>query len=144
LIPLIFFFYSSYRRFREEQLNAVIELSSLKALAIIATGAEVALVPQCALLIREMGTVILIKRDVQLLLEEVSKCPHRLILRDVDNGLEIDMDAKAVEEYAKEIDIYEEVAHKIFENNGDEESAITKLTGFLKELYRLDLIDGNG
>jgi shikimate kinase len=121
---------SFQQRFYEEQLNAVIELVALKAPAIIATGAEVALMPRCASLLREMGTVILIKRDVRLLLKAVSKRTRRLVLRD-DNGLEIDMSAKAVEEYAKEIDSYEEVAHKIFENNGDEESAVTQFTELL-------------
>jgi shikimate kinase len=123
---------SFQQRFYEEQINAVIELVSLKAPAIIATGAEVALMPKCASLLREMGMVILIKRDVQLLLEDVSKRTHRLVLRDDANGLEIDMNAKAVEEYAKEIKVYEKVAHKVFENNGDEESALTKFTEFLK------------
>jgi shikimate kinase len=123
---------SFQQRFYEEQLNAVKELVSLKAPAIIATGAEVALIPQCALLLREMGTVILIKRDVQLLLEDASKRTHRLVLRN-DKGVEIDMNAKAVEEYAKEIKIYEKVAHKIFENNGDKKSAVIKFTEFLKE-----------
>jgi shikimate kinase len=134
--PADIFRASFQQRFYEEQINAVIELVSLKAPAIIATGAEVALIPKCALLLREMGTVVLIKRDVQLLLEDVSKRDHRLVLRDDANGLEIDMDAKAVEEYAKEIKIYEKVAHKIFENNSDEESAVTEFTEFLKGIEK--------
>jgi shikimate kinase len=134
--PFDIFRGSFQQRFYEEQINAVIELVSLKSSAIIATGAEVALIPKCALLLREMGTVIFIKRDVQLLLEDVSKREHRLVLRDDKADLEIDMDAKAVEEYAKEIKVYEKVAHKIFENNGDAESAVTKFTEFLKE-YQL-------
>jgi hypothetical protein len=52
----------------------------------------------------------------------------------MDSGLEIDMNVKAVEEYAKEIKTYEKVAHKVFENNGDEESAVTEFTEFLKNL----------
>ena len=82
-----------------------------------------------------MGTVILIKRDVQLILEDVLKRTHRLVLKDENSGLEIDMNARTVEEYAKEIKTYEKVAHKIFENNGDEESAVTEFTEFLKGLY---------
>jgi shikimate kinase len=141
--PIDIFRPSFQRRFCEEQLNAVIELASLKAPAIIATGAEVALIPACASLLREMGTIILIKRDVRLMLEDLSKRTQRLVLTS-NKGVEIDMNAKAVEEYAKEIKVYEEMAHKVFENNGDKESAITKFTEFLKELCQHDLINGNG
>jgi shikimate kinase len=134
---------SFQRLFYEGQLHAVTELGSLKAPAVIATGAEVALMPQCVSLLREMGTVILIKRDVPLLLDAVSKRTRRLVLRD-STGVEIDMNAKAVEEYAKELAVYEKVAHKVFENNGDEKSSVTKFTGFLKEFYQLDVMNGNG
>jgi shikimate kinase len=137
--PIYIFLPSSQQRFYKEQQNAVIELASLKVPAIIATGAEVPLIPRCALMLREMGTVILIKRDVQLMLEDVSKRLHRLVLRD-DKGLEIDMNAKAVEEYAKEIKNYEKVAHKIFENNGDEESAVIEFTEFLKNMAKEERI----
>jgi shikimate kinase len=124
---------SFQQQFYDGQLTAVKELALLKVPAIIATGAEVALMPQCVSLLQKMGTVVLIKRDVQLMLEDVSKRTRGFILTD-GKGMEIDMNAKAVEEYAKEIKVYEKVAHKIFENNGDEESAATEFTEFLKEL----------
>ena len=134
-VNLVDIFRSSFlRRFYEEQQNVIVYLASLKESAIIATGAEIALIPECALLLQEMGTVILIKRDVQLMLEDVSKRPHRLILKEKNTGFEIDMCASAVEEYMKEIETYESVAHKIFENNGDEEGAVTEFTDFLKRL----------
>jgi shikimate kinase len=132
--PTDIFRLSFDRRFYKAQQNAIIDIVSLKAPAIIATGAEVPLIPQCALLLQKMGTVIFIKRDVRLLLEDVSKRPHRLMLKEVNSGLEIDMSAQAVEEYAKEIETYEKTAHKIFENNGDVESAVRDFTEFLKEL----------
>ena len=126
---------SFMQRFYKEQQNVIIDIALLEAPAIIATGAEVALIPRSGSLLRKLGTVILIKRDVQLILEDVLKRTHRLVLKDENSGLEIDMNARTVEEYAKEIKTYEKVAHKIFENNGDEESAVTEFTEFLKGLY---------
>jgi shikimate kinase len=142
--PAEVFLPSFQQRFYEELQNVIIDITSLKVPAIIATGAEIPLIPKCALLLQKMGTVILIKRDVRLMLEDVSKRTHRLILKDEKSGLEIDMSAKAVEEYAKEIETYEKVAHKVFENNGDEESAVTEFTEFLKELNWFDVIGENG
>ncbi|MDR0684569.1 MAG: hypothetical protein LBF83_05530 [Spirochaetaceae bacterium] len=134
-INLIDIFRPSFLQlFYEEQQNVTMDIASLTEPAIIATGAEIPLIPKCASLLQEMGTVILIKRDMQLMLEDVSKRTNRLILKEKGGGLEIDMSAKAVEEYAKEIKTYEKVAHKIFENNGDEESAVVEFTEFLKGL----------
>jgi shikimate kinase len=52
-------FRSAFReRFLKEQQNSMIKLCKLKQPAIIATGAEVALMPECAELMQKMGTVI--------------------------------------------------------------------------------------
>jgi hypothetical protein len=56
------------------------------------------------------------------------------VLKDEADGSEFDMNAKAVELYAKEIEAYEKAAQKVFENNGDKESAVTEFIKFLKEL----------
>ncbi|MDR0637091.1 MAG: hypothetical protein LBF87_08435 [Treponema sp.] len=126
---------SFIQRFYREQQNVIIDIALLETPAIIATGAEVALIPQSGSLLRKLGVVILIKRDIRLIMEDVSNRAHRLVLKDENSGLEIDMNARAVEEYAKEMKTYEKAAHKIFENNGDEESAVIEFTEFLKGLY---------
>ncbi|MDR0671869.1 MAG: hypothetical protein LBF64_06105 [Oscillospiraceae bacterium] len=133
--PINLFRPSFQQRFYEGQIDVIVDLAMLKVPAIIATGAEVPLIPQCALILRQMGTVIFIKRDMQLLLAGLSKRTHRFILKEKKSGLEIDMSAKAVEEYVKETKNYEKMAHEIFENNGDEESAVVEFTEFLKGLY---------
>jgi shikimate kinase len=51
---------SSQLRYYQEEQNAIIDIASQNVPAIVSTGAEITLIPKCALLLPKMGTVILI------------------------------------------------------------------------------------
>jgi shikimate kinase len=125
-------------RFYTEQIEIVKKPYCLEEGAIIATGAEVALIPECASLLTEMGTVILLKRDVQIMLEDLAdkeKYPNRVIMT-FDDGEAIDTSVEVVKEYAKESEEYEKIAHKVFENNSDEETAVKQFIKFIENIMQ--------
>lgn len=126
--PLDLFRPSTTARLEIEQLNAIVELAKLDYACIIATGAEVALMPNCARLIRNMGTIIYIQRKVELVFADLKeKNRSSLIMRDETDGTEINMREEAVELYAEEISQYEDLADLILDNDGTEDEGVEKL-----------------
>ena len=116
------------RSFLTAQYKAVAELTKLADPAIIATGAEVALMPECTDLLQNMGTIIYIKRDPELVLTDLKNSEKKgLVMRDVTNGTEINMQEEAVKLYAKECHQYEALANLTLENNGSEDEGVNKL-----------------
>jgi len=115
-------------KFLEVQSKIIAELAELDTSAIIATGAEVALMPDCAALMQTMGTVIHINRSPEAMLEGMKKSGKRgLVMREMKSGKEIDMQKEAVRLYAEESSRYEALADLTLENNGTEEEGLEKL-----------------
>lgn len=127
-------FRSSFQRqFREEQFNVMLELLEMTDdSAIIATGAEVPLIPRCDVLMRMIGTIIHIKRDLEALLEDArNENGMRLVPEDDSNGKVIIMREEAVKLYAKEMMYYEELAELTLENFGNEDEGVEKLNALI-------------
>ena len=130
--PSDLFRFSSKRRFLTEQYNVMGELAQLENIAIIATGAEAALMPECAEIMKKMGTIIHIKRKPEKLLADYRNSGKRgIIMRQIKNGEEkpeeIDMQEEAIKLYAKESIKYEELANLTLENNGSEDEGLENL-----------------
>ena len=115
-------------RLMNAQHAAIIELAKLDGSALIATGAEIALIPECVRRMRAVGTIIHIKRKPELVLENLrNNSKRRLVLRDETNGLEIDMQENAVKLYMEEYSQYEAIADLSLDNNGSEEEGVQRL-----------------
>ena len=130
--PLDLFKMALNGQFLAEQIKIVSSLAKLDGKAIIATGAEAALSPECASLMKAGGTVINIKRKPDVLLEEYKKSGKRGMVMKEQNGKEINMQEEAIRLYAKECSQYEALADLSFENDGTEDEGLEKLLKLLE------------
>ena len=108
----------------------MIKLARNKKPAIISTGAEVALIPECALLMKKMGTVIHIRRELELILADMKKTRVNGIFL-IKNGKEIDMNEDGMELYMNEYFQYEALADLKLDNNGSEDEGLEKLINII-------------
>ena len=129
--PLELFRMSLNGQFLEEQSKIIFELAKQDGAAIISTGAEVALIPECAALMKTMGTIIHIQRKPDILLAEYKKSGKRGMVMKEKDGNEIDMQEEAIKLYAQEYSQYEALADLSFENNGTEDEGLEKLLALL-------------
>jgi len=127
-------------RFMIEQLNVMNELDTHEGSAIIATGAEIALMPECVKLMKKMGTVIHIHRNPINAIDSLKNNDHRMVMSQIVDGketsLKIDMQEEAVKMYAKELAHYEALANFTLENNGSEDEGLEKLITLIEEQGR--------
>ena len=121
--------------FHKEEINTVLELAEIDTSAVVATGAEVALITRCAKILQSMGVIIHIKREVKTIIDELeSNVGSRLVLREVNNGTILDFGVKSVEEYSKSLPQYEAVANFTVDNNGSEDEGIEKLMALIQAI----------
>lgn len=118
--------------FVDEQRAVMAELAELDTPAIVEVWPEAALRASGAALMKEIGTIIYIKRDTEAALKEVEKKQDRLILCEVNNGFKIDMRAEAVKGYAAECPRYEALADLTLDNNGSVDEAVEKLVTIIR------------
>jgi len=122
-----------------EQHNVMVELAELNGPAIIATGAEVALIPECATIMKTMGTVIHIRRDPEIVLADIRKSGKRdLILQGENNGTEITVQEETVMMFAQECCQYDTLADLTLENNGSEDKGLEQLINLLALMCKID------
>jgi len=130
--PFQLFMPSVALQYRNEQIEAIKELHKLDGSAIIATGAEVALMPECAKLMKEMGVIIHIKRQAENVLAEMRNSDKKpMVLRNETDGTEIIMQEESVRLYAEELIHYEILADLCMDNNGNEEEGVEKLADLI-------------
>ena len=117
------------------QRAAVIELAGLNSAAVIATGAEVALMPGCATQLRRMGAIIHIRREQEHILSNMANDGEpRLVLRNNTDGTEVVMREEAVKLYARELSQYEVLADWTLDNNESEDAGLEKLIALINDL----------
>ena len=116
-------------RSRDIQRDAILSLSSNPDdPAVIATGAEVALIPECVVTMQNSGYIIHIKRNIDSILGELrGSVDSRPVLVEVDNGAIFDFRERTVLAYADELPIYDAVAELTIDNNGSENDAVNLL-----------------
>ncbi len=119
--------------FVRAQWMAVCELEKSDFAAIVATGAEVALMPGCAEKLRRMGTVIHIRRNREAIIEDLAKDDIQLIMEDKNSGTKIVMREESVKLYEKELSQYEALTDHTFENNGDENDGLESLLAIINQ-----------
>jgi len=118
------------------QRKAIGELVALDSDAIVATGAEIALMPRCAVQLREAGTVIHVLREPETILADMRKTGgSKWVMHDKDGGDDIVMRERAVELYAQDISQYNALADVMFENNGSEDAGVEGLIALIRERH---------
>jgi shikimate kinase len=130
-------FRSSFnQRLLNAQRDAVFKLAKLGRDALIATGAEISLMPECAMRMQETGTIIHIKRKPEIIIESLrNSSRRRMVLREETKGTEIDMQEMAVKLYMKEYSQYEAIADLSMDNDGSETEGVQKLIAIINQ-YR--------
>jgi shikimate kinase len=124
-----------HMRFIEEQRKAIIELAGLDVSAIISTGAEIALIPECVEYMQKMGFIIYIKWEMETILEGLKKdVKDRPVLVNVKDGTILDMEEKAVKAYSEHLSQYEETADFMLDNNGSEDEGVEKLITLIQAI----------
>jgi shikimate kinase len=115
-------------RFRDEQIKATLEFAHHSGSAIIATGAEIALIPECVELMKNIGYIIHIKRGVEAILAELrNTVASRLVLTEVNSGAILDFGKESVMSFSEDIPLYEAVADFCIDNNRSEDEGVEKL-----------------
>ena len=120
-------------RFRDEQIKATLEFADHSDCAVIATGAEVALIPECVEFMKSIGYIIHIKRDVDAILAELRETvDSRLVLTNIDSGAILDFGKESVMSFSEDIPHYEAVADFCIDNNRSEDEGAEKLILLIK------------
>ena len=115
-------------RFRDEQIKATLEFANHSGSAVIATGAEVALISECVELMKNVGYIIHIKRDVEAILTELRETvDSRVVLTEVNSGAILDFGKESVMSYSEDVPHYEAVADFCIDNNRSEDEGVEKL-----------------
>jgi shikimate kinase len=120
-------------RLTEEQPKIMRELAGLDGPAVIATGAETALIPECAAIMQTMGTIIHIRRKMEIVLTDLkNNGKGKFVLLDENgNPTKMTMEEEAIRLYAKEHPHYEALANLTLENNGTADEGLEQLLNLL-------------
>jgi shikimate kinase len=115
------------------QKKIMIELSHHKGQAIISTGAEIALIPECAALMKKMGIIIHIQRKPEIALAGLSEDKKSSLIMEI-NGKRVDVQKESIDLYMEEYSQYEKVSDLSLENNGTEDEGLEKLLNLLASI----------
>jgi shikimate kinase len=122
-------------RFVSFQVKVIKKLSKTARRSIISTGAECGLSAEIIGVMRNMGSIVCIKRDAKIILDEMRRANETHIVLKSDMGHEIDMSEMAVIEYQKEEKMYDIIADFMLENNGDEKEGAEKLAEIARSYF---------
>ena len=124
-------------RFRREQQNAVLNLAEFDGSAIVATGAEVALIPECVEFMQDIDVIIHIKRKVESILEELkNNIASRPVFVEVNNGTILDFRERAVLSYVDELPHYEVASNFTIDNDGSENYGVELLSVLIQSIMK--------
>jgi len=145
--PIEFLRFRTKVRFHHGQINVIKQLQEHVGSAIIATGPEVALMPQCVSILKEMGTIIYIERSAKDIIKEVEEKErtqvHIIIhaLGGSENGgavVEKSASVEAVKLYASEDPQYKAVADVILNNDASEDEGVNQLASVIDRLMKMN------
>jgi shikimate kinase len=118
----------------EEETKVMEELTQTANRLIIATGADVALRTRTVNIIKNLGTLIYIKRDPDLIIADIRENKrHSWIMENMETHEVINLRELAVTEYAKCRSDYEAIADITLENNGGEDAGLEQLVTIIKK-----------
>jgi len=125
--------FSSLGRFMTEHHKLETEFVELEGPAIIEIYPESVLRQSDVNIIKNIGTIIHIKRDLKNMFAEAKKKKSRLVLQDMSTGKEINMQSEAIRLYAEEYHHFERLANLTLDNDGNEDEAVEKLVAMIRD-----------
>jgi shikimate kinase len=130
------------RRAIDEQINALFEVAQKDESAIIATGAMLPLDAGCAGILPKLGAVIHIERSIGSARADAIQEGGLILVRMGDDGKpiqgsEINMRAKAVEEYASDLPLLKSIAGFTIENDGNISDGVNKLVALIQSIKEM-------
>ena len=131
-----FSFFSYLDSVYDEQKKAIVWLSTFDSPAIVATGAEIALIPDCVELMRSTGFIIFIDRILEKILDAMQDNPPSgpVMAAHKDDGSFIYMHEERVKIYESERPKYRAIADYTLDNNGSEDEGAEKLAALIRAL----------
>ena len=140
--PIELLRYKRSQRFYHRQHDVIRQLKYHVGPAIVATGSEVMLMPQCTPLLKELGTLIYIERSVKDIVKEVKEKErdraHIVIHIISDDGLsEKSASVEAIKLHAKKSSQYTSVADVILNNDASENEGVNRLARVIERLIRV-------
>ena len=124
-------------KFMKEQHKAIGKLAEIEGPAVIATGAEAALMPECAESMKNTGVLIHIRRSPEIMLAELDNQSGPVFAEiDAATGKPTGdtMTHMAVRRYAQEIPQYEALADHVMGNDGGIEEGVDNLVALIRSL----------
>ncbi|MDR1536708.1 MAG: hypothetical protein LBU32_01700 [Clostridiales bacterium] len=137
---------SFFQRAIYEQVNALIELSHTDESAIIATGAPLLSDAGCADILPKIGVVIHVRRSVDSARNDAIQRGGLTLVSVGDDGnalkgSEINLSARAVEEYASDLPLLEKISDFTLDNDGDINSGTDKLVALIRSICKMQKRD---
>ena len=115
------------------QIESISEIAAMDDTAIIATGAEVALIPSCVKDMKSSGIIILLDRKPELAKRDISNTQGpRWVMVGTDNNPDRSLSELATEEYFRDIHAYRSLCDYKIENNGTEDEGTAQLTDIIR------------
>jgi len=121
-------------RFIEEMRKIEDEYAKLEGPAIIEIHPESVLSLADIEDLKNMGTIIHIKRDLKVMLAEVKKKKGGMYVHYMNTGRIIDTQSETIRLYAKELPHFEKLADFTFNNDGNQNEGVKKLAEMIQNL----------
>jgi len=121
-------------RFIEELSRVEAEYAKLKGSAIIEIHPESVLGLADIEDLKNMGTIIHIKRDLKVMLAEAKKKKNGMYLKYMNTGRIIDMQSETIRLYAKELPHFEKLADLTLNNDGTQNEGVKKLAEMIRNV----------
>jgi shikimate kinase len=129
--PIELFLPSNMMRFFDEKSKLLTEFAKLDSSAIIEIWPESVLNPSDVKVIKKIGTIIYIKREIKDAIAGVKKS-SQMVLRDETTGKEMHAQSELLNFYAKELHHFEALADLTLDNNGSLDEAVEKLAAMIQ------------
>jgi len=124
--------FSKLMRVMEEHRKLEAELAELDGPAIIEVYPESVLTQLDIKVMKKLGTIIHVKRDLKTMLAEAKKKKNPMVLQYMNTGKKVNMQSETIRLYAEERHHFEKLADLTLDNDGTEKEAVKKLVAMIQ------------
>jgi shikimate kinase len=131
--PLDIFRSALNNGFVNAQRAAISKIVEIDGPAIISTGAEIPLIPECVRNMRSIGTVIHVKRSSEKIIEILKNKEYKFVLSNGAKDTEVDVNEESLKLFMEEYSEYEAIADLSLDNDGSEDEGVQKLITLINQ-----------
>jgi shikimate kinase len=124
--------FSCLGQFMAEHRKLETEFAELDGPAIIEIYPESVLGQSDVKVLKKMGIIIHIKRNLKTMLAEAKRKKSRMVVQYMNTGHKIDMQLETIRLYAKESHHFKKLADWTLDNDGNEDNAVKKLVAMIR------------